>query len=154
VKSAGCSGALARCSRGLGVVLLAAMGLLASTGALAAGPVEVAATTLIGEAQAGGVGEVACQVVNATEGATVSVVIEGHVVYADGRRARLIGPFRHTLDPGTGFEVAPLFLVPLDTARGPATFQCTARVTRLEGASRRDYDPPLVATAESPFLVL
>ena len=134
------------------VVLLAAAGM---GNALAQSPLSVSAQTLVAEASQGGVGEVSCAVVNTTTDSTVNAWIEGRVTYADGKTDRLIGPTVLPLGPGFGFEIAPLFLVPADTALGPATFTCSAHATKISGDDRRsDFDNPTKVSAQSSFVVV
>ena len=137
-------------------LLAASILVLAITPALAqTTPVEVFAETFIAVTQPGFVGEAGCAVENTTSDTTVDILLTGTVTYADGTTDRIIGPFRTTLEPGMGFVVIPLFLIPEDTALGTATFTCAALVTRIQGGTGHgDYPHPLQFTDLSTFEVV
>jgi uncharacterized protein YfaS (alpha-2-macroglobulin family) len=95
---------------------------------------------------------------NTTDTATVTVQIEGVITYADGTtdqvtRVKRRGGF--TLEPGQGFELNLLLLVPADAALGDATFTATVKVTKLTGGSKRlNAWRPFVSIDEAVFEVV
>lgn len=111
--------------------------------------VHVATSVLFPAATAGGANEGVCTVVNATPG-EVRVRLQVRVVFADGSVSRLTGNFDPgVLGPDGGFELAIFFVVPAETALGPAAFECEVQAQSLDARGR-----PEVEVSSSGFEVV
>lgn len=123
------------------------------------GPVEMFVQSNHPYVQQGTFTDVALLVKNHSNEATVSIVIDLDLVYADGRSVQ---PFHlgqervHTLgtDEGVGFMV--FFVVPPDAPLGAGTFRASARVARVTGDDdgHADNPNPMIASDSFEFEVV
>jgi hypothetical protein len=121
-----------------------------------AGPIEVFAHTEIEVVLPGGFGDVACAVENLTADTTLTVIIEGRIVYSDGITQTILRRRQpEILAPESTLINFIFFAVPVDAAPGTATFYCTASAARVTGGtSHGDYVNPIVDSDRSEFVVL
>ena len=119
-------------------------------------PIEVLAHTEMSTVHPGGFGDVACAVENLTADTTLGVLIEGTVVYSDGRPQTILRRRQpEILVAGSTLIDFILFAIPLDAAPGTAKFLCTASATRVTGGTDHgDYLNPIVDSDRSEFEVL
>ncbi|HEX6853450.1 MAG TPA: hypothetical protein VF139_18790 [Candidatus Polarisedimenticolaceae bacterium] len=102
--------------------------------------VHVASQVFFPAATPGGANEGICTVANATDG-DVRVRLQAEVEYSDGTVSRLTGNFDPGfLGPDGGFELAIFFVVPPDTAIGPAVFRCDVQAQSLDLRGRPEHD--------------
>jgi uncharacterized protein YfaS (alpha-2-macroglobulin family) len=124
----------------------------------AASPIAVRAAVGPEVVSPGDVTEAQLIVENTTATATVTVQIEGVITYADGTADQVTRVKRRgglTLEPGQGFELNLLLLVPADAALGDATITATVKVTKLTGGSKRlNASRPFVSIEEAVFEVV
>jgi hypothetical protein len=120
-----------------------------------AGPIEVSTNSFHATYPQGGFTDLGCETLNQTSDATVAVLIEGSVTYADGTTRRILGPTPATLEPGDATILFIASIIPLDAPLGDAVFECRVRVTAIRGGTNHgDYTNPLVAADTSPFEII
>ena len=88
----------------------------------------------------------------------MTVQIEGIVIYSDGTVDQLTRVKKHggfMIEPGQGFIISLLFLVPDDAAPGTAIFSGSAKVTKLSGKpNKSQFRHPIKVEAEAGFEVV
>lgn len=119
-------------------------------------PIEVLAHTEMSTVHPGGFGDVACAVENLTADTALGILIEGTVVYSDGRQQTILRRRQpEILLAGSTLIDFILFAVPIDATPGTAKFLCTASATRVTGGTNHgDYSNPIVDSDRSEFEVL
>jgi hypothetical protein len=107
--------------------------------------VHLATQVFFPAAQPGGANEGICTVANATAG-EVRVRLQAQVEFADGTVSRLTGNFDPgVLAPDAGFELSIFFILPSDTALGPAVFRCEVQAQSLDLRGRPEHEASAAA---------